>query len=94
MKIGQTSTSIMPKTLTFDVTPLTCNAVTKKFCACQALNTIGMSSSSTNGSPADCPRSSNNSPPATRTGICQIPIQKNHNFLAEYYYLHFIILKK
>lgn len=68
---GQTCTSMIPNTLIFDVDPLTCKAVSKNFCACHDLRTIGTSSSSTSGSPADCPNSSNNSPPATLTGTCQ-----------------------
>lgn len=67
----QTWTSAIPKTLRFEAGPLTCNAVNKKFCACHDLRTIGMSSSSMDKSPTDCPNSSNNSPPATLTGTCQ-----------------------
>lgn len=66
----RTWTSAIPSTLILDADPLTCNAVTRKFCANHDRRTMGVSSSSTNGSPADWPRSSNNSPPATLTGTC------------------------
>lgn len=62
----------------FDIGPLTCNDVIRKFWACHDRSTMGMSSSLLNGSPADCPKSSNSSPPATLTGTCMEVKTNNH----------------